>query len=98
MLSSLEEKDLLQYSHPALNILRKYDHEHKGELYKTLQVFIDHQSQMIKTAESLFIHRNSLSYRINKIIKLTGLDLSNNEEVFRLSYGFKVEKFCKIAV
>lgn len=98
MLSSLEEKDLLQYSHPALNKLRKYDQDTNGELYKTLQVFIEHQSQMIKTAEALSIHRNSLSYRINKIIDLTGLDLTNNEEIFKLSYGFKVEKYCRVAV
>ncbi len=53
---------------------------------------------MIKAAEALSIHRNSLSYRINKIIDLTGLDLTSNEDIFRLSYGFKVEKYCKVAV
>ena len=98
MLSNLNEKDLLQYAHPALNILRKYDQIHNGELYKTLQVLVDHQSQMVKTAEALSIHRNTLSYRINKIIELTGLDLSSNEDIFRLSYGFKVEKYCRVAV
>lgn len=96
LLSNLKEKDLLQYSHPALRIICQYDQKQNSELYKTLEAFIDHQLQMSKTAEVLSIHRNSLSYRINKIINLTGLDFSNNDEIFKLSYGFKVDKYCRV--
>lgn len=98
ILNNTNEKDLMQYSHPALKILRNYDQTHNGELYRTLQVFIECQSHMQKTAASLTIHRNSLAYRISKILDLTGIDLTDCDEIFRLSYGFKVEHYCRIAV
>jgi PucR family transcriptional regulator, proline-responsive transcriptional activator len=98
ILNNMNEKDLMQYSHPALKILRDYDQAHNGELYRTLHVYIECQSHMQKTAASLTIHRNSLSYRISKILDLTGIDLTDCDEIFRLSYGFKVEHYCRIAV
>ena len=98
MLSRLNEKELMQYAHPALKRLRDYDQAHNGELYRTLQTFIDCQSHMAKTSESLSIHRNSLSYRISKILDLTGIDLESRDEIFRLSYGFKVENYCRMVV
>ena len=98
MLSNMSEKDLMQYSHPALKTLRMHDQTHNGELYKTLQAFIECQSHMVKTALALNIHRNSLSYRMSKILDLTGIDLTDCEEIFRISYGFKVEHYCRIAV
>lgn len=34
------------------------------------------------TAQKVFMHRNTLSYKINKILKTTGLDLRNFEDAF----------------
>jgi DNA-binding PucR family transcriptional regulator len=52
---------------------------------------------MTKTAEVLSIHRNSLSYRVNKILDLTGVDIEDNDEIFRLGYAFKIEKYCRVS-
>lgn len=96
MLSNMNEQELMQYSHPALKVLRDYDYSHNGELYFTLQALIDCQFNMKKTADILSIHRNSLSYRLNKILDLTKVDLTDKDEIFRLSYGFKIENYCLI--
>ncbi|WP_422487150.1 PucR family transcriptional regulator [Gudongella sp. DL1XJH-153] len=97
LLSRLKENDLMQYSHPALKILRSHDHLHNSELYKTLHALVSCQFQMTKTAEVLSIHRNSLSYRVNKILDLTGVDIEDNDEIFRLGYAFKIEKYCRVS-
>ena len=44
------------------------------DLLTTLQVFFDRNCCPSKTASSLAIHRNTLSYRLEKVMSLTGLD------------------------
>ena len=38
----------------------------------------------IATARALYVHRNTLEYRLNKISDLTGLDLSSTDARFLL--------------
>ena len=44
------------------------------QLLHTLHVFIENESSLQKTADALFIHINTLHYRLSKIHQLTGLD------------------------
>ncbi len=44
------------------------------ELLETLHVFFQENCSPTPTAESLSIHRNTLTYRLNRITALTGLD------------------------
>ncbi len=56
----------------AVHLLSPLDHEH--ELLGTLVAFFAHDCAASPTAKSLSIHRNTLSYRLDKITSLTGLD------------------------
>ncbi len=53
-----------------------YD-EMEDEMIQTARVFIDHNLSLADTARSLYIHRNTLVYRLDKIQKQTGIDLRN---------------------
>lgn len=56
----------------ATYLLSPLDHE--PELIETLQSFFAHDCSPSETADELAIHRNTLSYRLDKIASLTGLD------------------------
>jgi purine catabolism regulator len=47
--------------------LRQYDREHHGDLVKTLAAYLRHGGNSVQTANALFIHRNSLRYRLSRI-------------------------------
>lgn len=47
--------------------------EHK-QLLETLKIFLENESSLQKTADTLFIHINTLHYRLAKIHQMTGLD------------------------
>ena len=51
-----------------------------GLLRRTLDCWFRHNVQPTATAKALFIHRNTLDYRLNRISELTGLDLSNFDD------------------
>ena len=50
------------------------DNDKNGELRQSLVTFIETNGEIHKTAERLFIHRNTLHYRLDKIKELTGVD------------------------
>ena len=49
------------------------------ELIRTLEVYFEHNTNLSQAAEALFIHRNTLIYRMERIASLTGLDLDDPE-------------------
>ena len=48
---------------------------HDEELFTTGEEFINNNLNMSETARILHLHRNTLLYRLDKIEKITGLDL-----------------------
>ncbi|MBI0580855.1 PucR family transcriptional regulator ligand-binding domain-containing protein [Neobacillus cucumis] len=56
----------------------QYDKEHGHRLLETLKVYLNNNSSKQKTAKELFIHRQTLYYRLEKLEELLG-DLTNPE-------------------
>jgi sugar diacid utilization regulator len=83
---------LSEYSKGKLGRLINNDMLHKTELYSTLSVYLENNGNITVTAEKLFIHPNTLRYRINKIEKLLKTDLSNFESIVELSIAYKIDQ------
>jgi purine catabolism regulator len=54
-------------------------HEGSEEFLRTLSAFFEHNANLSHTSEALFIHRNTLLYRMERIASITGLDLEQPE-------------------
>jgi len=50
-------------------------HESSDELLRTLAAYFEHNGNLSQTAEALYIHRNTLLYRMERIAAITGLEL-----------------------
>ncbi len=70
-----------------LKTLRDYDKKNDGELVKTLTVYFEQNRNLRKTAESLFVHKNSVIYRLNKIEQLTKMNLNYFSDRINLELG-----------
>ena len=49
------------------------------ELIRTLESYFQHNGNLSQTAETLYIHRNTLIYRMDRIATITGLNLDDPE-------------------
>lgn len=58
--------------------------DNNGVLVKTLLAWFENDMQTVATARALYIHRNTLEYRLHKIADLTGLNLSSTDDRFLL--------------
>jgi len=57
---------------------------------------LKNNQHLLKTANELFIHRNTMSYRIKKIFDIINIDLSCSETVFNLMMSYKVMAYPKL--
>lgn len=63
------------------------------QLIDTAEEYLRRDLKPGKTARSLFIHRNTLSYRIDKIKNKIGLDLNTVEDAFRFKLALMCYKY-----
>jgi hypothetical protein len=85
--AALGSVDLLLATAPAqarrafraslLSPLLDYDADHGTELVRTLRVFLDCSGSWTRAAEAMFVHVNSLRYRMRRVEELTGRDLGS---------------------
>ncbi len=61
----------------------------------TVSEFFKNNLNISETARSLFIHRNTLVYRIEKIKKITGLDLREFDSATTFKIALMVNKYLK---
>lgn len=59
----------------------------------TIQKFFENNLNVSETSRKLFVHRNTLVYRIEKIKKLTGLDLREFDDAIVFKVALMVKKY-----
>ena len=59
----------------------------------TIQRFFENNLNVSETSRQLFVHRNTLVYRLEKIKKLTGLDLREFEDAIVFKVALMVKKY-----
>lgn len=68
----------------------RYDDQHRTELVRTAQAYLDANCNMNATAGAIFAHRHTIAYRLDRVRELTGLDPMLSEDRERLGLGLKV--------
>lgn len=77
------------YTH-YLSTLLTYDLENKTSFTPTLKAYLAHHLNIATTSRALFIHRNTLLYRIEKIKGLLPVDLEQEKNTFALQLALKL--------
>lgn len=78
-----------------------YDRVFKGEefdflneaMIQTVQKLFENSLNLSETARQLYIHRNTLVYRLDKIQKHTGLDLRNFDDAVTFKLGLMIGRY-----
>ena len=68
---------------PEILRLQAYDQEFGTDYLDTLQTYLFFRN-VITAANHLHIHRNTMNYRIQKIIEITGLKLTEGEDLYKI--------------
>lgn len=74
------------------SIIKLKSHDKSGQLMKTLYSLFEHQGNLKHCSESLFIHRNTLRYRLNKIEDITQISPHNFSGLVELYIASQITK------
>ena len=76
--------------------LLKYDKAHNTELLKTLKAFFEENGNLTNVAKKIYIHYNTVHYRLKRIEKITGLSLESPDDKLNLEIALKMLNFTDI--
>lgn len=91
-----DKKLLYNYANSVLKNLISYEKTNQIDLMKTLDAYLNENANIIEASDKLFIHKNTLKYRMNKIQNLLNVNLHSLEDCLRLLLAMKAYKIVKI--
>ena len=69
--------------------LARYDEQYSTDLVGTLEAYLGQNCNMNATAAAIHAHRHTVSYRLERVKELSGLDPFTSEDRERLGLGLK---------
>lgn len=73
--------------------LRKADELNNGNLSETLENYLNCNCNAKKTAEEMFLHRNTLNYRLKKIREILDCDFEDLDTCLGLKLAFLIRRY-----
>lgn len=86
-------KFLDDYMESRIGKLIKADQMQEGELCNTLETYLEYNCNANATAEALFIHRNTMRYRMDKIKRILDDDINDMSMFLELKLAFAIRKY-----
>ncbi len=84
--------DLIALRDSTIGNLIGYEERQRADLLLTLEAFFQAHGNHTQTAELLNVHRNTLTYRMNRIAEITGLDLNQPDVRLAVHLALKVHR------
>ncbi|WP_066047745.1 PucR family transcriptional regulator [Robertmurraya korlensis] len=90
LLRTVPQDDLKNFYSFALSRLTNIKIEEEQTLLETLSVYLETHCQISETAKRLFIHRNTVVYRIEKCEEILGKSLKDSETTLQIRIALRI--------
>ncbi|GHI00581.1 PucR family transcriptional regulator [Neobacillus kokaensis] len=88
--SNIKDMELEDFFKKRLGKLYEHDKLHNTGYLSTLENYFMNNLNISETAKAMFLHRNTLIYRIEKIKEILQTDLKNSEEMLQFQLALKI--------
>ena len=85
--------DIIYLIHPAVIHLTRYDRKHRSDLRDVLYYYLRNDRNLVKTAGDLYMHRNTVVNKVNRILELLELDLEDGGLRQRLMFSCQIIRY-----
>jgi sugar diacid utilization regulator len=89
--------ELERFYEETLAPLVAYDDQYETDLVATVEAYLGNDGNVAQTAASLFTHRHTVRYRLERVRELGGHDITSSEGREKLSLGLKAMRVLGIA-
>ena len=87
LLRELAEGSALEPFRALIAPLQEHDRTRRSDLVRTLKTYFAAGANASEAADRLFLHRNSMLYRLERIQTLTSLDMKDYRVALALQLG-----------
>ncbi|MBI0577456.1 PucR family transcriptional regulator ligand-binding domain-containing protein [Neobacillus cucumis] len=88
--SNIKDMELEEFFMKHLGKIYEHDKVHGTSYIFTLENYFMYNLNISETAKAMFLHRNTLIYRIEKIKEILNTDLKNSEELLQIQLALKI--------
>ena len=92
LMDQKEETIYSEFVEDTLGNLIKFDQENDTDYLKILKVYFENECSIINTAKSLYCHKNTMTYKINKIKEILGCEILDNENRMKIMVSLHIMK------
>lgn len=85
-----QELWMRQFHDRILQPIKDYDEKYNTQLFDTAQTFVEQDGKILETAEALYMHKNTIRYRIGKIKSLLHMEQAEGSFYEQLSLAIKL--------
>lgn len=88
LLMAIEDQEVIkEYYDEVIEPIVRYDNYNQTDLYEVMESYLKHSGSVKDTAEELYVHRNTINYKIKKIEEILQVDLSSLDQRMKLMIG-----------
>jgi sugar diacid utilization regulator len=92
LIISVENVEILkEIYYETLGKLLEFDKSNDSDYINFVTEYINHNANVQKIAISMFVHRNTINYKIRKVKEITGYDLTDEEDKFKIILALKIK-------
>lgn len=92
LLMGIEDKAVLaEYYMNSILPLYNYDQQSGSDLTNVLRCYLAHDGSVNDTADELYLHRNTVNYKLNKAAEILDMNLSSLDVRLQLKLGFMIK-------
>ena len=77
----------------TIDILEEYDRQHGTDLMETLEVLLRNGGSKKQTAETLYLHRNTMMYRVKKMEEILKCNMGDFKTIQELAFTCLVREY-----
>ncbi|SIS04318.1 purine catabolism regulatory protein [Peribacillus simplex] len=93
--SNIKDAALEDFFEKCLGNIYDHDKIHGTGYMTTLENYFINNLNLTETSKAMFIHRNTLIYRIERIKEILNTDLKHSEELLRIQIALKIFRILK---
>ena len=87
-----DKEQIRSYIPDSLYNLYQYDQQKNRELVRTLECYLNNNQSIKKTSQLMCVHYRTVSYRLEKIEEIAGIDFTNVSEMLAIRNGLIILK------
>lgn len=87
--------NIMEFCVPVIGMLDEYDKTNGTQLRQCIECYLESGRSIVRAAEKLHIHKNTLYYRLQRAADLFELDLSDENLCFNLQFSFRLQRMMK---